>query len=185
MRNELEPLLGKPVMVAGHLASQRHSGGYLWALCSKAKVYPWSRHKTMRQIKRQRYIQTDHLWTRSPICDDIKIEPGAMFKHFYCFGHIQPYTRRDGSEDLGLDWVRAATPDFGHGIWDMRREKAWIPLLHRIQEAIDSQAILFMADDKKSAAETEALLMTFKREAERMIDIALPKSDVLRGLPFL
>lgn len=171
MRHELEPLLGKPVMVIGHVSSERHTAGdVVWVCCSKPKIYQWHRHKSMNEIKaQQRPIRTDHIWIRAKLDDQTGLAEDHMYKECRFAGYIQRYKRKDGSEDIGLRWIRIATGDFAHQIVDLQRAGKWANLIRSINECRENGALEFFADKRHSSAEMEAVLMRYYREAKLML----------------
>ena len=170
MRSELEPLLGKPVMVIGHVSSERNTGGLFWVCCSKPKIYQWHRHKSRNEMEaQQRPIRTDHIWIKAKLDHQTGKLEDDLYRECRFYGYIQRYTRKDGSEDIGLRWVRIATESFAHEIVDLRRAGKWESLKRNINECRENGALEFLADKRHTPAEMEAQLMKYYREAELML----------------
>ena len=105
MRDELLPLLDKPVMLIGRLTAKEREGSSLRACIKNPRVYKWSRFLNEEQIESQRPIKTDHLWIYAHVSSTIGDVEDAMLANIKIYSHLSYYTRADGSTDIGLIWT--------------------------------------------------------------------------------
>lgn len=176
MRDELLPLLDKPVMLIGRLTAKEREGSSLKACIKNPRVYKWSRFLNEEQIESQRPIKTDHLWIYAHVSSTIGDVEDAMLANIKIYGHLSYYTRADGSTDIGLMW----TPS----VKFIGQHIQFYYLTHKYEEVLSGIKTMektgvweFCADYSSSAAENWAKLQVYRRGAERALQAKLPVKE--------
>lgn len=176
MRDELLPLVGKPVMVVGRLTAKETQGKLLKACIKSPKIYKWSRFETLDQIKTHRPVKTDHLWIHAQLSSSIGGPEDAMFANIQLFGHMGYYTRANGSTDIGLMWTPCVN-SVGQQIQFFYLTHKYDAVLSNIEMMEKTGVWQFCADHSSSAADNWAQIQVYRRAAERVLQTKLPVKE--------
>ena len=168
MRSELEPLIGKAVVVEGHLASYKHVRDETWMCFERVVVRAVDPHKNGKQIFRQKGLTTDHMWVIGYESETCKMPKNALMKKVVAFGYINSYWRQDGSSDLGLKWLPAPM-DVKEMIEDARKTHDWKLVIEHVDAMFASRCAEIAFDDKHSPRQVQSILRSYKTEAERQL----------------
>ena len=182
MRRDLVPLLGKPVMVSGHVSSKRKAEDNVHRMCiSKCEIRLWDEHKSYKQNLRSPVTAVaDHLWN---IHDVNKLRQNyptfakngtdgiALYSKGTVYGFIQRYKRSNGTDDIGLRPVPICSPRLilQDHLPQLVQAGQWQLLIDTITDIYNSGAGIFLSSSstKKSPAELRKEVLTYRREAER------------------